>query len=78
MELGELCSMTMYCQKQTVGKKYNEIFFFFFLKAFLFLTSTLILVLLLSGQDLDVISTPFQIYFIQATTTRLIEPVKLQ
>ena len=33
---------------------------------------------LLPGQDLDVISIPFQIYFIQATTTRLIEPMKLQ
>ncbi len=33
---------------------------------------------LLPGQDLDVISIPFQIYFIQATTTRFLEPVKLQ
>jgi hypothetical protein len=33
---------------------------------------------LLPGQDLDAISIPFQIYFIQATTTRFLEPVKLQ
>ncbi len=33
---------------------------------------------LLSGQDLDVISIPCQVYFIQATTTRFLEPVKLQ
>ncbi len=33
---------------------------------------------LLPGQDLDVISIPIQIYFIQATTTRFLEPVKLQ
>ena len=33
---------------------------------------------LLPGQDLDVISIPFQIYFIQVTTTRFLESVKLQ
>ncbi len=33
---------------------------------------------LLPGQDLDAILIPFQIYFIQATTTRFLEPVKLQ
>jgi hypothetical protein len=33
--------------------------------------------LLLPGHDLDAISIPFQIYFIQANTTRFIEPVKL-
>ncbi len=33
---------------------------------------------LLPGQDLDAISIPFQIYFIQATTTTFLEPVKLQ
>jgi hypothetical protein len=29
-------------------------------------------------EDLDAISTPFQIYFIQATTTRFLEPVNSQ
>ncbi len=33
---------------------------------------------LLPEQDLDAISIPFQIYFIHATTTRFLEPVKLQ
>jgi hypothetical protein len=33
---------------------------------------------LLPGEDLDAISIPFQLYFIQAATTRFLEPVKLQ
>jgi len=33
---------------------------------------------LLPGQDLDAISILFQIYFIQVTTTRFLESVKLQ
>jgi len=33
---------------------------------------------LLPGQDLDAMSIPFQIYFIQAATIRFFEPAKLQ